>query len=280
MQLCAILSVMGKFLDFVSNEMKARKYSQSTIKSYTASIKELNEYFNKSPKEITHDEMIRFINQKFDKGYSNQTVSLYINALNFLHRDIYKDKAFLPNIKHPKKSKKLPVVLTKDEVLKIISCISNHKHKTMISLAYSAGLRVGEIITLRVKDIAPDELLITIRNAKGNKDRVTLFSDKLIEDVYIYLKDKQANEYAFISAQGGHLARESLQKVFRRAKEKAGIKKNATFHSLRHSFATHLLENGTDIRYVQELLGHKDIRTTQIYTKLTNPALKKIKSPF
>jgi len=280
LQLCAILFVMGKFLDFVTSEMKARAYSKQTIASYTSAVKEVYEYFNKSPKDISNRDMTKFINMKFDKGYSNQTISLYINALNFLNKEIYNNKCRFTNIKHPKKSKKLPVVLTKDEVLRLISCISNHKHKTMISLAYSSGLRIGEVITLRVKDISIEELLITIRNAKGNKDRITLFSDKLFDDMNIYLKDKAANEYVFISAQGGHLVRESLQKVFRRAKEKADIKKDATFHSLRHSFATHLLENGTDIRYVQELLGHKDIRTTQIYTQVTNPAFKRIKSPL
>ncbi len=271
---------MGKFLDFINNEMKARNYSKSTINSYTKAIKELYEFFNKSPKNIDHNDMIKFINIKFDKGYSNQTVSLYINALNFLHREIYKDKALLPNIKHPKKSEKLPVVLSKQEIFRLFDCIDNHKHKTMLSLAYSAGLRIGEVITLKVKDISIDELLITIRNAKGNKDRVTLFSEKLVDDLKIYLKNKPIQEYVFISAHGGHLTSESLQKVFKKAMKKAEIKKNATFHSLRHSFATHLLENGTDIRYVQELLGHKDIRTTQIYTKVTNPAIRNIKSPL
>jgi site-specific recombinase XerD len=133
---------------------------------------------------------------------------------------------------------------------------------------------------LKVKDVCLAELMIHIKDAKGNKDRITLLPEKLIGDVEKLIANKKLNDYIFPSERGGKLTERTAQKVFETALKKAGIKKEATFHSLRHSFATHLLENGVDVRFVQELLGHANIRTTQIYTKVTNPMLRKIKSPL
>jgi site-specific recombinase XerD len=162
----------------------------------------------------------------------------------------------------------------------MIGIITNPKHRLLIALAYGAGLRVSETTNLKAKDINLDELTIHIKGAKGNKDRMSIFSEKLVASLKVIVALKQGNEFVFESNWGGKLDERSAQKVFEQALVKAGIKKEATFHSLRHSFATHLLENGTDVRYVQELLGHANIRTTQIYTKVTNPSLKKIKSPL
>ena len=158
--------------------------------------------------------------------------------------------------------------------------IENPKHKLIIALSYTAGLRVSEAVNLKVKDINLDELTIHIKNAKGKKDRLTIFSEKIKLPLQklIVLKDK--NDYVFESERGGKLSERTAQIIFEKALFKSGIKKEASFHSLRHSFATHLLENGTDVRYVQELLGHANIRTTQIYTHITNPSIKNIKSPL
>lgn len=150
----------------------------------------------------------------------------------------------------------------------------------MVAIAYSGGLRVSEIVNLKVNDLDLPELMIHLKGAKGNKDRITILPEKLIKDIQNLVSSKSYNDYVFSSERGGKLTERTAQKVFENALKKSGIKKEATFHSLRHSFATHLLENGVDIRYVQELLGHANIRTTQIYTKVTNPALKKIKSPL
>jgi site-specific recombinase XerD len=171
-------------------------------------------------------------------------------------------------------------VLSRKEIEKMIDSLKNPKHKLLIALAYGAGLRVGEAINLKIKDLDLDELTIHIKGAKGNKDRISLFSEKLLSELRELAGLMDANSYVFESSQGGKLTERTAQKVFENALKKAGIKKEATFHSLRHSFATHLLENGVDVRYVQELLGHANIRTTQIYTKVTNPALRKIKSPL
>ncbi|MCG2686969.1 tyrosine-type recombinase/integrase, partial [Candidatus Parcubacteria bacterium] len=165
-------------------------------------------------------------------------------------------------------------------ILKILNQIKNDKHRLMISLAYGAGLRISEVINLKAQDIDVDGLTIHLKQAKGKKDRLTILSSKIKDELAEFLINKQAKDLVFESERGGKLSERTAQKVFEKALRVAGIKKNATFHSLRHSFATHLLENGVDVRYVQELLGHANIRTTQIYTKVTNPSLKNIKSPL
>lgn len=149
-----------------------------------------------------------------------------------------------------------------------------------MKIAYSAGLRVSEVTKLRVEDIDFDRKLIHLKMAKGKKDRLTLLSEKLIPDLKNLVFFKKSKDLLFESERGGVLSTAGLQKTFKQALKNAGIKKSATFHSLRHSFATHLLENGTDIRYVQELLGHQNIKTTQIYTHVTNTAIRNIKSPL
>jgi site-specific recombinase XerD len=150
----------------------------------------------------------------------------------------------------------------------------------MISLGYACGMRVSEVVKLKVFDLDLDELIVHIKAAKGKKDRISVLAGSLLDDLRNIIADKNSNDYVFASNRGGKLTTTSLQKMFRKSLGIAKIKKPATFHSLRHSFATHLLENGTDVRYVQELLGHSNIRTTQIYTQVTNPKLKNIKSPL
>ncbi|MBU0964460.1 tyrosine-type recombinase/integrase, partial [Patescibacteria group bacterium] len=163
---------------------------------------------------------------------------------------------------------------------KMIDSIRNAKHKLLISLTYGSGLRVSEIVSLKVKDLDLEELVIHIKQAKGKRDRITIFPGKLKQDMQSFIDGKEKNDYVFASERGGKLSSRTAQKVFEHALKRAGIQKQASFHSLRHSFATHLLENGTDIRYVQELLGHQNIRTTQRYTQVTHTSLKKIISPL
>ena len=184
------------------------------------------------------------------------------------------------DIKFAKTPSKLPIVLSRDEIEKIINSIINAKHRLLISLAYASGFRVSEATNLKIKDLNLAELTIHIKGAKGNKDRLTVFPEKLSQEIEKLTARKDLNDYIFASERGGKLTERTAQKVFGVALEKCHINKEATFHSLRHSFATHLLENGVDVRYVQELLGHQNIRTTQLYTKVTNPAIKNIKSPL
>lgn len=266
-------------LNKIEIELKLRNYSKKTIKSYLSCISD----YCKHTKTVHKDPEIAVIKQyllkKYDKGQSPQTINLHLNAIKYLYREIFKSNIKI-DLKFAKISKKLPVVLSKSEIEKIIQSIDNQKHRLLISLSYGAGFRISEAINLKTKDLNLEELTIHIKSAKGDKDRITVFPEKLRTALQKEIGLKSPNDYVFSSNRGGKLTERSAQKIFENALQKTGIKKGATFHSLRHSFATHLLENGVDVRYVQELLGHANIRTTQIYTKVTNPSLKRIKSPL
>lgn len=210
---------------------------------------------------------------------SSQTVNLYLNAIKFFYREVLGSKTRIA-LKFAKRSRKLPIVLTRNEILKILDNIKNIKHRLAVSLAYGAGLRVSEVVDLRVCDLDLVEGIIHLKQAKGRKDRLTLFPEKLIGEMRVLIAFADGGSYVFASERGGKLTSRTMQKIFTQALKRAGIFKAATFHSLRHSFATHLLENGIDIRYVQELLGHQNIRTTQRYTQVTSTKLKTIKSPY
>ena len=268
-----------KILEKTENLLKLRGYSSKTRKSYLFYISEYLEFSKKKKIEDKNEAIENFLLAKQKKGNSGQTINLALNAVKFLYREVLKSKDSI-DFRCSKKSKKLPIVLSRKEIKKIILEIKNQKHKLMISLGYAGGLRVSEIIDLKVMDIDLGELTIHLKSAKGKKDRITVFPEKLKIDFQNLMAGKSNNDFIFESVRGGKLTTSTAQKVFQKALKKVGIKKEATFHSLRHSFATHLLENGTDVRYVQELLGHANIRTTQIYTQVTNPKLKNIKSPL
>lgn len=270
---------MQNYLDKMKQELKLRNYSSKTIKSYSLCLKNFFK-FQKTDFETLDIEKIRnFLLKIQEKGLSSQTMNLYLNSIKFFYRDVLKNSQKI-DLKFAKRSKKLPIVLSKTEIIELLNSYSNKKHKLIVGLAYGAGLRISEVINLRRVDINIDELTIHLKNGKGKKDRITVFSEKMKNILKDYLLLKNSNDYVFESQRGGKLCERSLQKVFEQGLKKAKIDKKATFHSLRHSFATHLLENGVDVRYVQELLGHQNIRTTQIYTKVTNPKLKNIKSPL
>lgn len=256
-----------------------RNYSPKTIEAYTRVVKDVYGFFKKPPRELSTDEIKEYLLSKQKQGLSSQTVALCANALNFVFSQIYQWPDYV-KIRHPKQSKRLPVILSRDEIKKMIALTKNFKHQLLLALTYAAGLRVSEVVRLKANDIDLDALTLTVRQGKGKKDRLTVISAGLVSDLRQLLAGKKGNDFVFESERGGGLTEMSAQKVFYQAKERAGIEKPVTFHSLRHSFATHLLENGTDVRFVQELLGHANIRTTQIYTHVTNPAIRNIKSPL
>jgi len=267
------------FLEKLANELKLRNYSRKTIKSYVLCLRGYFLFLKIDFTTLNIEKIKEFLLLKYDKGFSSQTINLYLNAIKFFYRDVLKNFTNI-DIKFAKRSKKLPVVLSKQEILRIIDGISNPKHKLIVSLSYGAGLRVSEVVALKIKDIDFERNLIYVRHGKGAKDRITLLSEKIKNDLKSFACMKDFNMYLFESERGGKLTIRSAEKIFENAMKKVGIYKDATFHSLRHSFATHLLENGTDIRYVQELLGHQNIRTTQIYTHITSNAINQIRSPL
>lgn len=270
---------MEVYLKKLENELRLRNYSSRTIKSYKKCVAEYLQFKHNGFDDVDTDFIKKYLLTKIDEGKSSQTINQNLQAINFFCWNVLKYRNKI-NIKFAKTPSKLPVVLSRNEIVLILNNIGNEKHNLMVSLAYSSGLRVSEVVDLKVKDINIGELIIHIKGAKGNKDRITVFPEKLEEKIKKFMSSKSNNDFVFSSERGGKLTTRTAQKIFENALKKSKIQKDATFHSLRHSFATHLLENGVDVRYVQELLGHSNIRTTQIYTQVTNPKLKKIKSPF
>lgn len=266
-------------LEKLQEYMRITGYSRQTIKAYSGCIRQIYKHFNKPINRINETEFKSFLDKLAQKNYSAFTLNQYYAAYRLTINKIYNQKI---NFRFPyaKRHKKLPIVLSRNEIKKIIEIIINPKHRLMIALAYGAGLRVSEAVNLKTKDLDLTEMTIHLKQAKGGKDRITIVSEKLKNGLEQLILEKNGADYVFESERGGKLTARSAQAVFKRALKKAGIKKQASFHSLRHSFATHLLENGVDIRYVQELLGHANIQTTQAYTKVTNPKLKNIKSPL
>jgi len=216
-----------------------------------------------------------------NKQLASATVNQVFNALRFLYVDLYKMPFKIGNIPRPKKDKQLPVILSREEVMSILGNIENHKHKALLMLIYSAGLRVGEVVRLRISDIDSDRKLIYLKSAKGKKDRYSLLSDTALENLRIYYRMYKPKNYLFEGfKENEHLSERSVQEVFKRAVRQAGIRKHVTVHSLRHSFATHLLESGVDLRYIQEVLGHASSKTTEIYTHVSHQKLGQIINPL
>lgn len=281
-------------------ELKILNYSKKTLKCYCGALKKyftfIKQYSSLNKNLNSIDDKNKNIKKQFlpqlnknniknfllfcqKKGLSAKTRNQYLNAIKFYYRQVVKIKQKI-NIQSAKQKKSLPIVLSRNELKQLFKRVNNTKHKLLLCLAYGSGMRVSEVVGLKIQDVDFNELTIHIKLAKGNKDRITILPEKLKADLQNFLAAKPPNSYVFASERGGKLSTRTAQKVFAIALRKAKIKKQASFHSLRHSFATHLLENGTDVRYVQELLGHKNIRTTQLYTQITNPKLKNIKSPF
>lgn len=268
-----------EYLEKTKRELQLRNYSPKTVKSYLSCLTEYFAFLDSGLDQINEEKIKEFLLQKQTKKYAPQTINLYLNAIKFFYSQVLKIYKKI-EIRFVKKTQRIPIILSRVEIQNLLSVIKNHKHKLLIALSYGAGLRVSEVVNLKVKDLNLNELTIHLKEAKGKKDRLTLLPEKMVSDLENLIADKDYDDYVFGSERGGKLTERMAQVIFEKALQIAMVQKEATFHSLRHSFATHLLENGTDVRYVQELLGHANIRTTQIYTHITNPSIKNIKSPL
>ena len=263
--------------------MLSRRYSGNTITTYTDALMSfLKFHSNKSILEITNDDVIKFNNEfvlknNLSASYQNQVV----NAVKLFFREIQNKNINVELIHRPKRPKVLPNVLSKEEIKLILNAHSNLKHKAMLSLIYSCGLRCGELIQLKPEHIDSKRNIIIIKQAKGRKDRIAPLSEKIIvllREYYVACKPKK---YLFEGQTSGEqYDARSLQLVLKQALKKTNIKKPVSLHWLRHSYATHLLESGTDLRYIQEILGHSSSKTTEIYTHVSTKSLQKIISPF
>jgi len=272
---------LNQNLEELKRELIIRKYSKKTINAYIYHNEKFLNFCKKEYKDIADEDIknyLYFLTEK--KNVSASTLNIAISALKFYYGEILK-KNFVYEIKRPKKDRKLPVVLSQEEVSKILSSVENIKHKAILMLVYSSGLRVGEVVKLKPEDIDSNRKIIHIKDAKGRKDRYTMLSDKILETLREYWKQYKPQKWLFRGANPErHITIRTVEKIFKHACEKAVIRKNVTAHTLRHSFATHLLESGTDLRYIQELLGHKSSKTTEIYTHVSTKDIGKIKSPL
>lgn len=272
------LSPMKDYQNLVETELKLRNYSPKTIQAYGRCIRDFC-VFLKGNEPDDGQSVRNFLLTLKERPLAAQTFNLYVNSIRFLYKNILK-KFLTVDVKSARRTQRLPIVLSKNEIEAMIQSTVNPKHKLLLALSYGAGLRVSETVRLRVCDVNIDQSTLFIHQGKGRKDRMTIIPQKLINLVVQYLAGKNSHDLLFVSERGGRLNERTAQKIFDTALEKTTITKPASFHSLRHSFATHLLENGVDIRYVQELLGHSSIITTQRYTHVTQSSLRKIKSPF
>jgi site-specific recombinase XerD len=272
-------------LEDMLNLMIARNYSASTRRSYGQwMIRLMRDHGYLDPAELTEREVIRYLADLMQQGLHSASGHSLVNALKFYYRDVLKFSGWQLDIPRPKSEKKLPSVLTRDECRRIFDQVSNPKHSLLLLITYGSGLRLGEVATLKWSDVLFDEYKIHIKDAKGRKDRLVMLPAALVNQLLHYrgmVTRKGGNDYVFEGQYAGEpYSVRSLQQVMKRSVEKAGIEKNVSVHTLRHSFATHLLEGGTDIRYIQSLLGHSSIKTTTIYTHLTQKRLRDIQSPL
>jgi site-specific recombinase XerD len=268
-------------LDSLAQELIIRGFSRRTIQSYLAHNQRFLEFSGKSARAVDSQDIKNYLLYLKSQNYTNTSLNQVISALKFYYGQILKRKLFF-SIRRPKKEKFLPIVLTKTEIIKIINCSHNLKHKLLLSLMYGSGLRVSEVIRIKISHLDLMSKSLLVKDAKGQKDRFTLLSSSSIKLLNLYLpKLPSEQKYLFSGQQGkNHLSQRSSQKIFETALQESGIKKDATCHSLRHSFATHLLESGVDIRYIQKLLGHQNIKTTEIYTHVARNFFNNIKSPL
>jgi len=265
-----------------TEKLKELRYSINTQNVYTDLFEEfINYYPEKQAEEITEEEIISFLRylvneRKISTSYQNQS----INAIKFYYERVLGGKRKIYLIERPRKENYLPEVLSEEEVAAILKTITNIKHKALIMTIYSGGLRISELINLRIKDIDSNRMQIRIEQSKGKKNRYTLLSKKTLLTLRKYFAEYKPKEWLFEGENGGQYADSSIYSIFKKALVAAKITKKVTIHSLRHSFATHLLENGTDLRYIQNLLGHSSSKTTEIYTHITNKGFDQIKNPL
>ncbi len=258
------------------------RYSPNSIRTYLSAIAVLIKDFKGiDPKEIPINRIEKYIlycveHKKISQSYQKQLVA----TIALFYKEVFHIRFDLKHLYPKRTESKLPHVLSKEDIQKLIQLTENLKHKTILALIYSAGLRLSECIQLKLACIDSGRMRIRIENGKGKKDREVMLSENLLVLLRSYYEAYRPKDYLFEGQNNEVYSARSVQLVFKQALQRAKIAKKASVHSLRHSFATHLLENGTDIRYIQDLLGHQSIRTTEIYTHITDASKSRVKSPF
>jgi len=265
------------------NDMKLRRFALGTQKLYVYAVEDLARYYHRSPDLIREEEVHVYLlylqeEKKLEWGSCNCMAA----GLNFFYKTTLKEKNINFKIPKRKQTRKLPTIFSRSDLIKLFDATDSLRNRMMLITAYSAGLRVSELVSLKPEHIESGRKLIRVEQGKGNKDRYTLLSDKLLKDLKVYWKRYHPKEYLFYPTGNPHkpLTKNMAWKIFNKAKQKAGLKRGKGIHSLRHSFATHLLEDGVDLYSIKTFLGHNSISTTMIYLRLTQNGIKKIKSPL
>jgi len=287
------------FLDKLKTELKLRGFSDATVKTYLFHVQKFLDFMKKQKgklsvqqslvgsekghvnfSSITNREIKAYIGHLMsDMGHSPASVNLALSSLRFFFIEVLKQNIF-EDVKAPKSEKKLPHVLTKNDMKKLLGAITNLRHKILVMMMYGSGLRVSEAVALKKNDLDLEDKTGIVRSGKGKKDRTIIIPHSLVADLNLYISStKDDNPYLFYRREG-HITTRQAQRVVSQYAKDAGIKKRVFCHALRSSFATHLLEDGTDIRIIQELLGHSNLSTTERYTKVSKEQLRKVKSPF
>ena len=258
----------------IDTELRLRGYSERTINIYKFYVGKFKEFLG--DEEPNEDNLKSFLASLIARGDSPPTIALARAALVFYFNNVLKKRV---EIKTPKIPKRIPIFLTRDEIKRMIENTKNKKHRLIIEILYSTGIRLSELTNLKIKDLDLNENIAWVRKGKGSKDRMVILSKSLSEELKGYIRDRDPEDFIF---HGWHekLSNRAVEKMIKQIAKRVGIHKKVTPHTLRHSFATHLLESGVDIRKIQVLLGHSNLSTTQIYTSVTNTELKKIKNPL
>jgi site-specific recombinase XerD len=274
---------MGKLHDRMKGDLLLKAYSPHTQSAYLRCARHFASHYMRSPEEMGEQEIRSFLLHLVrDRKASPATLGMYVNALKFLYNITLKRPEAVKEIPHPKRPKTLPVILSPQEVLRIFAVIRSVKHKAIIATAYAAGLRISEVCGLRIADIDSQRRRIHIRSGKGKKDRYVMLGESLLALLRQYYQAaRPPGEYLFPGQKPQrHITPTAVRQVLRKVIRETGLSKKVTMHTLRHCFATHLLEAGTDIRILQVLLGHSSIRTTLRYTHITDRLLQKLVSPL
>jgi site-specific recombinase XerD len=263
------------------NKLELKKYANNTVKTYVSSFETfINYYQTKELIAINENDIRNYILKLIQEDKSNSFINSAINSIKFYYEIVLGMPNRFYSVERPRKKESLPKVISLEEVQSMILNTNNIKHRCIVSLLYSSGLRRGELLNLKLEDIDSKRMVITVINGKGGKDRLTVLSQCVLNDLRRYFIEWKPKTFLFEGKSNEKYSAESVSKIVKNASRKAKIRKNLTPHMLRHSFATHLLENGTDLRYIQTLLGHNSSRTTEVYTQVAINNIQKIKSPI
>lgn len=275
---------MGMLRDRMEQSMQLRHLSEKTIAAYLYHVREFTRYFGISPDQLGEEQVRQYLFYLFEeKKTSWSNVNVAYSGLRYFYRNVLLRDWNVRKIPRPKTEKRLPVILSKAEVEAILTAVDNLKYRTILTTIYSGGLRISEGCSLRVSDIDSGRMQIRIEQGKGNKDRYTLLGQRNLELLREYYRDYRPDPEGWLfggQKKGNWISASTVQRAFDRAKKKAGISKSATVHTLRHSFATHLLEQNADVFTIKKLLGHSSIKTTSIYLHISRERLSQIVSPL